>query len=123
MISNRREMLFLLIGDVLVFIFSLWLPLLARTFTVPSYSYFIEHLRAFVPSFLISLLVFFIAGLYERRTHLMKRVLGTRILGAQLANTLIAAVLFFLLPFQIAPKTILLLYLVISIVLISAWRF
>jgi lipopolysaccharide/colanic/teichoic acid biosynthesis glycosyltransferase len=46
-----------------------------------------------------------------------------RILGAQATNTAIAAVLFFTLPFTIAPKTILILYLLISVFLISVWRF
>jgi exopolysaccharide biosynthesis polyprenyl glycosylphosphotransferase len=123
MISSRRETTFLLIGDVLLLVFSLWLALLVRNFEVPSPGYFGEHVSAFIPVFLISLLVFFIAGLYERQTRLVKRILGIRILGAQLSNTVVAAVLFFLLPFAIAPKTILALYLIISVGLISSWRF
>ena len=123
MVSSRRETIFLLAGDVLLLIFSLWAALAARNLALPSWTYYLEHVAAFLPAFLISLLVFYIAGLYERQTRLVKRVLGIRILGAQLANTVIAAVLFFLLPFAIAPKTILLLYLAISVALISFWRF
>lgn len=123
MISHRRETAFLLIGDVLLLVFSLWLALAARSLEVPTYAYYVEHVVAFIPIFLISLLIFFIAGLYERKTRLVKRILGTRILGAQLGNTIIAAVIFFLLPFDIAPKTILALHLGISVALISSWRF
>lgn len=123
MVSNRRDTAFLLIGDVLLLELSLWLALGVRNLEVPSWSYYVEHLAAFVPVFAISLLVFFIAGLYERQTRLVKRILGIRILGAQLGNTLIAALLFFLLPFEIAPKTILALHLGISVLLISLWRF
>lgn len=123
MVSNRRDMAFLLVGDVLLLVLSLWLALAVRNLVVPSSGYYAEHLVAFLPVFLISLLVFFIAGLYERETRLVKRILGMRILGAQVGNTFIAAVLFFLLPFAIAPKTILALHLGISVVLISLWRF
>lgn len=122
MVSNRRDTVLLLLGDVLLLAVSLWLALAMRTLAVPAWSYYYEHLVAFIPVFVISLLVFFIAGLYERQTRLVKRILGIRILGAQVSNTLIAAVLFFLLPFEIAPKTILALDLAISVVLISLWR-
>jgi len=123
MISTRRETAFLLLGDVLLLVFSLWIALAVRNLDIPAYSYYVEHALAFVPVFLISLLIFFISGLYEQQTRLVKRILGIRILGAQLANTAIAAVLFFALPFEIAPKTILALHLAISVGLISTWRF
>lgn len=113
----------MLLGDVFLLGLSLWLALLIRNLGVPSMPYFLEHLSAFVAVFSVSVLIFFIAGLYEHQTRLVKRILGARIAGAQLANVLIAAVVFFLLPFDIAPKTILALYLVISVVLISVWRF
>lgn len=121
--AARRETLILLVGDVLLFTISLWLALLVRNFVMPSFGFFMEHLRGFVFVFAASLLVFFIAGLYERQTRLVKRILGIRILGAQVANTMLAALVFFLLPFTVAPKTVLALYLLISVVLISAWRF
>lgn len=123
MLSARRDTAFLLLGDVLLLVASLWLALAARNLEVPSQPYFYGHLYAFVGIFAVSLLIFFIAGLYERQTRLVKRILGARILGAQVANTLLAAVIFFILPFDIAPKTILALYLAISVVLISLWRF
>lgn len=122
MISTRRETAFLLAGDILLLICSLWLALAVRNLAAPSYQYYAEHLIAFIPVFVISLLIFFISGLYERQTRLVKRILGIRILGAQLSNTTIAAVLFFILPFSIAPKTILALYLAISVAAISIWR-
>lgn len=121
--SARRETAFLLLGDVLILIFSLWLTLAARNLEFPDQTYFVEHLYAFISVFAVSLLIFFIAGLYERQTRLVKRILGVRILGAQTATTLLAAVLFFVLPFAIAPKTILAIYLAVSVVLISIWRF
>ncbi len=121
--SARRETFFLLLGDAALLVLSLWLALTLRNLDLPSRPYFLEHLRAFVLVYAISFLIFFIAGLYERQTRLVKRILGIRIFGAQAANTVIAALIFFVLPLSIAPKTILALYLAISVVLISAWRF
>jgi lipopolysaccharide/colanic/teichoic acid biosynthesis glycosyltransferase len=71
----------------------------------------------------ISLIVFYIAGLYEKQTRPIRRVMSTRIFGAQIATVLIVAILFFILPLSIAPKTILGLYLVVSVLAESVWRF
>jgi lipopolysaccharide/colanic/teichoic acid biosynthesis glycosyltransferase len=119
----RRETVFLLLGDLILLVLSLWLSLTIRVLHPPTWHYFVVNLTSFIPVFVISIVVFFIAGLYEKQTRLVKRVMGSRILGAQIANTLIAAVMFFLLPLAIAPKTILILYLIISVLLILAWRF
>lgn len=123
MITGRRETAFLLLGDIILLVLSLWAALALRNLEIPGLMYYLDHVRAFSFVFAISLLIFYISGLYERRTRLVKRILGVRIAGAQVANTLIAAVLFFVLPLSIAPKTILAIYLVISVVLITVWRF
>jgi lipopolysaccharide/colanic/teichoic acid biosynthesis glycosyltransferase len=68
--------------------------------------------------------VFFIAGLYEERRILFgSRSLSTVLLYAQFANIVIAALFFFLIPtYGLAPKTVLLIYLLISSPLIFVWR-
>lgn len=121
--AARRETAILLLGDVLLLVISLWLALVIRNLAFPSWGYYLEHLRAFVLVFAVSLLIFYIGGLYERQTRLVKRIMGVRIFGAQAANTVLAALLFFILPLTIAPKTVLFLYLLISVLLISIWRF
>ena len=123
MAFNRRETAFLLIGDFLILVASLWAALLLRNLTPPSLGYFEANLIPFLPVFLLSLSIFYIAGLYEKQTRPIRRVMGTRIAGAQVATVAIAAILFFILPLSIAPKTILLLYLIISVAAESAWRF
>jgi lipopolysaccharide/colanic/teichoic acid biosynthesis glycosyltransferase len=121
--AARRETAILILGDVLLMGLSLWLALCIRNFEIPTGTYYFEHIRGFIAVFAISLLIFYISGLYERQTRLIKRILGARVFGAQVANTAIAAIIFFLLPFTVAPKTVLAIYLLISVILLSAWRF
>lgn len=123
MSSVRRETGLLVVGDCLLLIASLWVALSLRALALPELGYFALHLEVFVYVFAISLLVFFVSGLYERQARLVKRIIGTRILGAQIANTIIASVLFFVLPGPLEPKTILGLYLLVSVFLVSCWRF
>lgn len=123
MAFDRRETATLLLGDFFILAASLWVALLIRNLTVPSFGYFEANLVPFLPMFLLSLLVFYIAGLYEKQTRPTRSVMGIRILGAQAATVAIAAILFFVLPLSIAPKTILVLYLAVSVTAVSAWRF
>ena len=123
MAFDRRETITLLIGDFLILMISLWVALTLRNFEVPAPGYFQANFMPFLPMFLLSLAVFYIAGLYEKQTRPIRRVMGVRILGAQATTVAAAAILFFVLPFNIAPKTILILYLVVSVVAESAWRF
>lgn len=123
MASVRRETGVLLAGDLILLVASLWIALFLRALIPPSTSYFYAHLQVFVFVFAISVLVFFVAGLYERHARLVKRVIGMRILGAQIANTVVALILFFVLPGDLEPKTILGLYLLVSVFLVSCWRF
>ncbi len=123
MAFDRRETLLLVAGDFLILAASLWAALALRNFSFPALGRFEQNLVPFLPMFLISLVVFYTAGLYEKQTRPIRRSMGVRIFGAQVATVAIAAILFFVLPLSIAPKTILVLYLVVSVVAESAWRF
>ncbi len=123
MAFDRRETAILLMGDFSILVASLWAALYLRNLTVPSFGYFEINVLPFLPIFLLSLVVFYIAGLYEKQTRPIRRVMSVRILGAQAATVAVAAIVFFVLPLSIAPKTILVLYLVVSVIAESAWRF
>lgn len=122
-LSLRREALVLLVGDIFFLIFSLWATLLVRYETLPDSHIFYTHLVPFSFLFLISLAVFLITGLYEKHTLLLKSKLPAMIFYAQIANIIIAALFFFLVPhFGIQPKTNLFIYLFFSTTFVSAWR-
>ncbi len=120
--ERTRELFILILGDIIIFNVALWLTLLVRYFEVPS----MDRLEAHVPPFLavsaVWLIIFFILGLYDKHTNLLKRLLLNRILYAQVLNVFFAGILFFIIPFGITPKTNLVIYLVISIGLLTSWR-
>ncbi len=122
-ITFRREALVLLVGDIFFLISALWATLLVRYSAIPSWEVFYAHLVPFAFLFSLSVLVFFIAGLYEKHTLLFKSQLLQTILYAQAANITVGALFFFLIPyFGIQPKTNLFIYLVLSTGFVSLWR-
>ncbi len=123
LILNKKEPIFLFIGDVLFFTISLWLTLLIRYAKIPSQSFFIEHLIPFSILFFFWIISFFIAGLYERQALVRRRSFFSNIINTQIVNSIIAIIFFYLIPiFGLAPKTIIFIYLIISLTLILLWR-
>lgn len=120
----RPRTLGLFVGDLLFFTFSLWLSLYLRTFEVPSLTLFWAHLVPFSLLFVVWVIVFFIAGLYESRSIILeRRAISITLLLAQFANIVIAALFFSFIPiFGIAPKTLLVIYLIVSFLLVLLWR-
>ncbi len=119
---SRTPVLF--VGDVLFFTGALWLSLFFRSLEVPSQALFLAHLEPFSLLFVAWVGVFFIAGLYESRSILLeRRTISATLLVAQVINVVIAALFFFFIPiFGIAPKTILVIYLIVSFFLVLLWR-
>ncbi len=121
--GGTKATVFLFAGDVIAFIFSLWLMLLVRYVALPNQDLFMDHFDAFLPLFCIWILIFYMAGLYSKRIILFKNELWGAILRTQLFNIILAALYFFFIPgIGIAPKTNLVLYLFISLGVICFWR-
>ena len=123
LILNKKEPIFLFIGDILFFTISLWVTLLVRYAKIPSQEFFLEHLAPFSILFLIWSISFFIAGLYERQALIQKRSFLANIISTQIINSILAILFFYFIPiFGLAPKTIIFVYLIISLVAIILWR-
>ncbi len=121
--GGKKATALLLGGDLIVFIFALWVTLLVRYLSWPVMDLFTDHLQAFSAVFCIWMLVFYMAGLYSKRVVLFKNELWGAILRTQLLNIVLAALYFFFVPgIGIAPKTNLILYLFISLAGIFIWR-
>lgn len=122
-IVRRKEVLALFLGDIAVFFVSLYLTLTFRFGELPTSDTFLTHLIPFSVLFLVSVLVAFIAGLYEKHTLVLKSKLPMMLTRVQVTNAVIGIAFFYFIPyFNITPKVILFLYLVISLVIMVAWR-
>ncbi len=120
---KRKEPLVLLLGDVFFLMTSLWLALFLRTLTLPSRELFLTHLSPFGFLFIIWIAVFYIAGLYEKRTLILRSALPGVIFNTQAVNSIIGVLFFYFIPyFGITPKTVLFIYLIVSFVLMILWR-
>lgn len=124
MTFGRRYALGLLfLGDLCVFVFSLFCTLVLRYGGLPANDVLEAYTGAFSFLFVVWLLVFYMAGLYSKQVLLFRSEVPQAILRTQAFNIVLAALLFFLLPqIGIAPKTNLAIYLVISLVFIFIWR-
>ena len=122
-ISRRREAFVLFFGDLCALVAALFLTMFARYSSALDLRVVMLHLEPFSFLFLASVVVFFISGMYEKHTLPMKEVLPATIFYAQLANVIIAAAFFFLVPaFEIQPKAFLFVYLLFSVAIVTFWR-
>lgn len=122
-IVNKKEPFILFAGDIFILVFSLWVVLALRYFEFPTFEIWINHIQPFSIIFLFWIVIFYIAGLYEKHTLILKKNLPNILLNTQVANSVIAIIFFYFIPyFEITPKTILFIYLIISFGLILIWR-
>jgi len=122
-VVRRKEILALLLGDFAVFFVALYLTLTVRFGTLPSQEVLLIHLIPFFVLFLVSLLISFIAGLYEKHTLVFKGKLPATLTRVQVINAVVGIAFFYFIPYlNITPKIVLFIYLVISLVLMVAWR-
>jgi len=123
MFGNRKEPILLLLGDVLILYVALFITLFLRYQVIPTEEIISIHLLPFSLLFVMWILIFFISGLYEKHTVILKNKLPGVLFNAQIANTLVAVMFFYFFPFfNIAPKTNLFIYLILSFVFILYWR-
>lgn len=121
--ARNKELGLLIVGDIALFFIALWVSLAIRYLAFPSLDQLFVHLLPFAVLFFVWALVFFVAGLYDKHTVILKDHLSSLIINTQIINIIIAAIFFFFIPFfGITPKTILLIYLAISSSLIIVWR-
>jgi lipopolysaccharide/colanic/teichoic acid biosynthesis glycosyltransferase len=120
--ERTRELFVLIIGDIIIFVVSLWLTLFVRYLEIPGGERLADHMGPFAIFTTVWVLVFYILGLYDKHTNFLKNLLLSRIAHAQIINVMLAGLLFFVIPFGITPKTNLVLFLIISTLLLGFWR-
>ncbi len=120
---NRLDDDLVFYGEEALLFKSFWLTLFIRNGAWPVAEEWSRHFASFIILFGVWLLAFFIAGLYEKHTSILKKRLPGIILNTQAVNSVIGIIFFYFIPyFGITPKTILFIYLIVSFVLIVFWR-
>lgn len=111
-------------GDVAIFYAALVITLLFRYGQSGFYEWWILHKLPFTILFIIWGVVFYIAGLYDRKSLKAGAELQSIVIRTMLVSAIIGMGLFYAIPyFIIAPKTNLLIQVAISSVLIIGWRY
>jgi hypothetical protein len=123
-IVRRKEVFALFLGDLAVFLHLALSDTLTLRFgeipTRDNSSLTSCRSRFFL---LFGLLVSFIAGLYEKHTLVAQGKASVILTRVQVANALISIAFFYFIPyFNILAEVILFMYLVISLVIMVAWR-
>ncbi|PIR70342.1 MAG: hypothetical protein COU46_01885 [Candidatus Niyogibacteria bacterium CG10_big_fil_rev_8_21_14_0_10_42_19] len=113
----------LIIGDILILYAALAAALMLRYGTAEFSRQWDAHAFPFGVVFILWIAVFSIGGLYERKFLKSGADLQNLIFQNIIASGLIAAVIFYTIPFfGITPKTNLFIHLLITAILIYAWR-
>ena len=121
--SRKTYTFILLLGDFLALYLALGITLIIKYNPSDIPWAWSLHQFPFTVVFAIWLLLFFIAGLYDQIAWNANRAVKERLIRAMVAASLLAAVLFYLVPaFGITPKTNLVIQVFISAGLILAWR-
>ncbi len=119
----KVKKIILLLGDALILYASLWLALYLRYWPNYNGEIFREHFLPFSIIYAIWLLIFYINGLYE--FSLAKNTLAfyNTLIRSVIIGALTAVAFFYLIPFfGIAPKTNLVIDIIIFSILIYLWR-
>lgn len=122
-IRHTPGRLILFIADVGILFISLYCALSLRYQETLPLDDFLAFTVPFMFVILVSVAIFYSYGLYDKPTLRLIRELNKRIFTSQILTAICATILFYLLPvLGIAPKTILILYIVISTFFMSVWR-
>lgn len=123
-IVNKKEPIILGFVDIIILVVSLLVTLALRYHSIPSTGLIDQHTLPFSIIFVYSIVVFYISGLYGRTISLARLSIPGTVVKAQIANGLIAVLLFYFVPsFSVTPKVTLFAYLFLSSALIILWRF
>ena len=122
-ISNRRTIGLLFAGDLVCLVLSLYVALVIRAGGNPDMGVGKDYIPPFAILIVVWILDFYIAGLYDKPTLMLKSRLPAVILKTQIVNAVLAALFFYFFPgFGVTPKTVLAIYLVVSFIAMFIWR-
>jgi len=120
---QKNKIIMLLLGDLGLLFFSLYLTLTIRYREELTPQVWEEHLWPFLFISILWLFIFYISGFYDTLIFSSFKKTLERVLKAMAAATVIAAVIFYLaINIDIAPKTNLFLHALLTTVFLILWR-
>lgn len=121
--NNNIKKIILLVGDIAVLYLTLYLTLLIRYAHLPTEQLWSMHFAPFTIMIAGWLIIFYISRLYDLRWAVNDQEFFSRTARALLISSLLSAAFFYLMPnVQIAPKTNLIIYIFVFILLFFLWR-
>ncbi len=121
--NNKLKQSILLAGDIAILYFSLYLTLFIRYRQMPTGELWHGHFAPFTATFFVWILIFYIAGLYNLHLAVNNANFFKLTLRSMAVAGLLSLAFFYLTPqISIAPKTNLLIYIIVFIVLFHLWR-
>ena len=121
--NNKLKKFTLLLGDIVVLYAALYLTLLIRYLRQPQAQTWHEHLLPFSIIFIVWLLIFYIADLYNLHLAVNNSKFFQLTIRSIIIAGLASAAFFYINPnITIAPKTNLLIYLIVFALLFILWR-
>ena len=117
------KIILLLIGDLAVFLLSLYLSILIRYNFSFNPNIFYSASLYFLPVFLMWLVIFVIGRMYELSYAINKRAFFERIIRVFTANIIFAILYFYIFtPNYYRPKLVLIITVILSFFLFNLWR-
>jgi exopolysaccharide biosynthesis polyprenyl glycosylphosphotransferase len=121
--SNKLKQLFLFLGDIAIFYFSLYATLLIRYQTQPSQVSWENHFIPFSSFLIFWLIIFYISNLYNITFAINNAKFFNKSISSIGVSGLLSVVYFYINPnLGIAPKTNLFIFLIVFTILFILWR-
>lgn len=122
-ILSLSKRLALILGDVTILLFALAVSLAIRYQTVLVGGVFEQHALAFTPIFVVSLIAFFIAGLYDKDSFIYQGKIFSRLSSSYIAIIIFSLAIFYIFPYAgLTPKITLAWYVFVSYAFVFTWR-
>jgi exopolysaccharide biosynthesis polyprenyl glycosylphosphotransferase len=121
--ARKPRQFFILIVDIGILFVSLYLALFVRYASPPSFAQWRSLAQSFLISWILWIIAFYTADLYNIDTSFDELGFAGRLFGAVAVGGLISALIFYLDLSAKSPKTILALYTGFLFVLLWIWRF
>jgi len=121
--NNKSKKIILLLGDIITLYSSLYIMLLIRYLSFPNIDSWLGHFWPFSFIFIAWIIIFYINDLYNLHLAINNEKFFSRSLQSIFIAALLSAVFFYINPkIGIAPKTNLIIYLVVFTILFFLWR-